>query len=225
MSLRDHVRRVKFPTALPSLRHPLPQSTQSLVVVVADVDSDQLRQLSTSRPGHFPGTVPSSTMTMFDFLSLSVFQLLSILSFVTSVLAILRMGTGSFHRLSPKFETSTVPQASAVMTAARQWSWSSLPSSFSLNALIGEDEEVKDTEKDLSGYSAGAELVRMDWRSDKPFSGMHVCSCRPTPRSDSPPVSPVPYSQPPLSMAKLIMARHVSCIFFLASVDRCLTLK
>lgn len=128
-------------------------------------------------------------MTMFDVLSLSVFQLLSILSLVTSVLAVLRMGTGSLHRLSHKFETSSVAQPSTAMTAAKTWSWSSLPASFSLNALIGEDEEVRDAEKELSvsGYSAGAELVRMDWRSEKQLSrrssfiGRCVATMRPYP--------------------------------------------
>ncbi|TCD67171.1 hypothetical protein EIP91_000397 [Steccherinum ochraceum] len=131
---------------------------------------------------------------MSDLLSISLFQLLSVLSFLTSVVAVFRMGAG-FHRLQ-QFKFDSGAPATVSQPVTRPWSWSGLPTvSFSINALIGEDEEVqRDAERELSvpSYSAGTELVRMNWRAEKSMSTL-------------PPLS---YAQPPLSMAKLIMSRH-----------------
>lgn len=134
---------------------------------------------------------------MSDFLSLSLFQLLSVLSFLTSVIAVLRLGPGSLHRFSHKYE----PQVSASSTEMgvgadkpASWSWSltGLPVSFSLSTLIGDEEPGQDAEDDVEKLSAGAsQVVRMNWQLAKPRS--------------APPIQP---SHPPVSMAKLIMSRH-----------------
>ncbi len=114
---------------------------------------------------------------MSDFLSLSLFQLLSVLSFLTSVIAVLRLGPGSLHRFSHKYE----PQVSASSTEMgvgadkpASWSWSltGLPVSFSWSTLIGDEEPGQDAEDDVEKLSAGAsQVVRMNWQLAKPRSG------------------------------------------------------
>ncbi|KAI0078052.1 hypothetical protein K474DRAFT_1706778 [Panus rudis PR-1116 ss-1] len=134
---------------------------------------------------------------MTDFLSISLLQLLSVLSFVTSVFAVVRVGTGPLHRLSQhKFDWGITRSAVAMQDSAAatlKWSWNGLPVSFSLNTILGEDEEEgkeSSATTHLGGYSGGAQLVRMNWQTSK-----HV--------------PPITYSsQTPISMAKLIMSRH-----------------
>ncbi|EJF59896.1 hypothetical protein DICSQDRAFT_148228 [Dichomitus squalens LYAD-421 SS1] len=125
---------------------------------------------------------------MSDFLSLSVLQLLSVLSFLTSVLAVVCVGSGSFHRLAHRVEHGVdAPAPDMSITSGKHpiWNWSGLPVSFSLDTLIGEDEEPQ-------GYVGGTELTRMDWQ----------VTARPR-------IVTTPYeSRVPMSMAKLIMTRH-----------------
>ena len=71
-------------------------------------------------------------------LFVSFLQILSVLSFFTSVLALVRVGSVSFHRLSHKFEAQPQQMGVASDAKAPLWNWSG---SFSLGSLIGEDEE------------------------------------------------------------------------------------
>ncbi|CAL1710167.1 unnamed protein product [Somion occarium] len=128
---------------------------------------------------------------MSELLSLSVIQLLSIFSFFTSVFAVLRVGSGSFHRLSHKFESDVARPAADLNVGTAKWSWSGLPVSFSLNTILGEDETKERSHEALGGYTGGGQLVRMNWQTTK----QHV-----------PPS--IYYQQTPISMAKLIMSRH-----------------
>ncbi|EKM57241.1 uncharacterized protein PHACADRAFT_254904 [Phanerochaete carnosa HHB-10118-sp] len=132
---------------------------------------------------------PALSFTMGDLFSLSFLQILSVLSFLTSALALVRVGSVSFHRLSHKFEAQTQSMGVASDNKAPIWNWS-IGGSFSLGALIGEDEEEELCT--TAGYTGGSELMRMDWQMSKPVT-VHL---------------PPRYSQPPISMAKLIMQRH-----------------
>ncbi|KAM5546099.1 hypothetical protein V8D89_000225 [Ganoderma adspersum] len=134
---------------------------------------------------------------MSELLSLSVLQLLSVLSFLTSVLAVVCVGSGSLHRLAHRVEPGVdtpTPDMDLDMSLTSGpgkhplWNWSGLPVSFSLDSLIGEEEKEQP-----SGYVGGTELTRMDWQVSAARSRI-VAS---------------PYeSRVPMSMAKLIMTRH-----------------
>ncbi|KAI0786922.1 hypothetical protein C8Q75DRAFT_252876 [Abortiporus biennis] len=135
---------------------------------------------------------------MSDLLSLSLFQLLSVISFLTSVFAVLRVG-GSLHKLSNRFEHDVAHSPTDLpdgKSAMWNWSLSGLPVSFSLNTLIGDDESVNDETKDLEGYSDGSQelVLPLDWKA---------------PKSSNRALPPMQFTQPPASMAKLIMSRHV----------------
>lgn len=135
---------------------------------------------------------PAPLFAMGDIFSLSVLQILSVLSFLTSVLAVVCVGSGSLYRLSHKIEADVNQPPSEMNVAGAKvplWNWSA---SFSLGSLIGDDddEEVGGT----PGYTGGSDLVRMDWHVSRP-----VRVIQPQP----------PLAQPPVSMAKLIMSRHL----------------
>lgn len=106
---------------------------------------------------------------MSDLLSISLFQFLSILSLVTSVFAVVRVGSGSFHRLSHKFD-SDVTRSVLNVGSSPKWSWSGLPMSFSLNTILGEDDRKEHIQEELAvgGYTAGSQLVRMNWQAARP---------------------------------------------------------
>lgn len=110
---------------------------------------------------------------MSDWFSLSVLQILSVLSFVTSLLAVVRVGAGSFHRLQHKFDASAADMNVAPEVKLPMWNWkvSGLPVSFSLGSILGEDEQ-EETETGLAGYTGGSTLVRMDWQVVHSQSGM-----------------------------------------------------
>ncbi|KAI0819900.1 hypothetical protein BC628DRAFT_1400473 [Trametes gibbosa] len=124
---------------------------------------------------------------MSEILSLSLLQLLSVFSFLTSVLAVVCVGSGSLHKL--RFD-SGVDAAAADMSLNpgkhQLWNWSHLPASFSINSLIGDDEP-----EEHNGYVGGSELARMDWQVGRPRIVTQTFD-----------------SQGPMSMAKLIMSRH-----------------
>ncbi|KAH9933091.1 hypothetical protein B0H21DRAFT_699550 [Amylocystis lapponica] len=133
---------------------------------------------------------------MSDLLSLSVFQVLSVLSFFTSVLAVVCVGSGSLHRLSHKlgadFNMPVQAPVTADMLKQHLWSWNGLsPVSFSLGTLIGEDAQERGMKSILGGYIGGGDLMRMNWQVGRPRFG-----------------PPVYDAHAPLSMAKLIMSRH-----------------
>lgn len=111
---------------------------------------------------------PALSFTMGDLFSLSFLQILSVLSFLTSVLALVRVGSVSFHRLSHKFEAQTQQMGVASDTKAPLWNWN-LGGSFSLGSLIGEDEEEEVAS--TGGYTGGSDLMRMDWQVTRPISG------------------------------------------------------
>ena len=115
---------------------------------------------------------------MSDLLSLSVLQLLSVFSFLTSVLAVVCVGSGSLHRLAHRVEPGVdapAPEMSITSGKHPLWNWSGLPVSFSLDTLIGEDEEPQ-------GYVGGTELTRMDWQvSARPRIGAHILRCKLSP--------------------------------------------
>ena len=146
---------------------------------------------------------------MSDLLSLSVLQLLSVFSFLTSVLAVVCVGSGSLHRLAHRVEPGVdapAPEMSITSGKHPLWNWSGLPVSFSLDTLIGEDEEPQ-------GYVGGTELTRMDWQVSRSRIGVFPCPTplvRPVSVSCPSPVTQTYDSRAPMSMAKLIMSRHVS---------------
>ncbi|RDX52435.1 hypothetical protein OH76DRAFT_1554144 [Lentinus brumalis] len=165
------------------------------------------RQLSSSSPAasaSAESTVPPTSTqaspasprprlsTMSELLSLSVLQLLSVFSFLTSVLAVVCVGSGSLHRLAHRVEPGVDAAPDMSITSGKHplWNWSGLPVSFSLDSLIGEDEQ-----EEPSGYVGGTELTRMDWQVSR-----------------SQFVTPTYDSRAPMSMAKLIMSRHVSTL-------------
>jgi hypothetical protein len=178
-----------------------------------------------------PTSVLSSApfFAMGDLFSLSILQILSVLSFFTSVLAVVRVGSGSLYRLSHKFEAhlnQQTPEMNVVSDAkAPLWNWS-LGGSLSIGSLIGEDEE-EELGKDRR-YTGGSDLVRMDWqvaRSISSTSRPHYCQPWPADLFSCSLLVQLPpqYSQPPISMAKLIMSRHVSRYFQLHFIVPLLT--
>ncbi|PSS37962.1 hypothetical protein PHLCEN_2v189 [Hermanssonia centrifuga] len=116
---------------------------------------------------------------MGDLFSISILQILSVLSFVTSILAVLRVGSVSLHRLSHKFEADVArpaPEMAVGNPAKWNWSLSGLPVSFSIGTLIGEDEG-EEHENGMGGYTGGTDLVRMDWQISRPRTGTtKICS-------------------------------------------------
>ncbi|KAI0357715.1 hypothetical protein OH77DRAFT_1519085 [Trametes cingulata] len=135
---------------------------------------------------------------MSELFSLSVLQLLSVFSFLTSVLAVVCVGSGSLHKL--RFESGVDSSASDMsITPGKHhlWTWSGLPAGFSIGSLIGENEQ-----DDSSGYVGGSELSRMDWQVGRPRLVTQTFD-----------------SRAPMSMAKLIMSRHVSTLFSISSRD------
>lgn len=123
---------------------------------------------------------PAPLFAMGDIFSLSVLQILSVLSFLTSVLAVVCVGSGSLYRLSHKIEADVNQPPSEMNVAGAKvplWNWSA---SFSLGSLIGDDddEEVGGT----PGYTGGSDLVRMDWHVSRPVRG----TCPHFPRSCAP---------------------------------------
>ena len=154
---------------------------------------------------------------MGDLMSLSVLQVLSVLSLLTSLFAVVRVGAGSLHRFSHKFEANLNRPPSEMNIAdgkAPLWNWN-LGGSFSLGSLIGEDEEEEVGRN--AGYTGGSDLMRMDWQVSRPVTGTsphrHHRVPQTSQRSPLPPLLtvqiPPQFSQPPISMAKLIMSRHV----------------
>lgn len=156
---------------------------------------------------------------MSDPFSLSFLQIFSILSFFTSCLALICVG--SVHRLhqhkffNPNTQPSGISQAQVDGKSAQTqqiWSWtlSGLPV-LSLNAIIGEDEaEYGTTEEGLSVgglESIGHQVLKMNWPSTKVTETLVAPSIAPPPSKRL--LSPPPlFSQTPASMAKLIMSRH-----------------
>ncbi|EED78327.1 predicted protein [Postia placenta Mad-698-R] len=126
-------------------------------------------------------------------MSLSILQVLSVLSFLTSILAVLHVGAGPLHRLSSKFDADVHPASHLNLNVGKQhlWNWSGLPVSFSLSTFIGDESREQGSEKGVSGYMGGSDLVRMNWQVGRPRLVPQVYN-----------------SQPPLSMAKIIMSRH-----------------
>ncbi|KIP10755.1 hypothetical protein PHLGIDRAFT_196459 [Phlebiopsis gigantea 11061_1 CR5-6] len=107
---------------------------------------------------------------MADLFSLSFLQILSLLSFLTSVFAVVCVGAGSLHRLSHKLEANLNRPPSQMNIAGEKtplWNWN-LGGSFSLGSLIGEDEEVE--VGGARGYTGGSDLMRMNWQISKPVT-------------------------------------------------------
>ncbi|KZT64223.1 hypothetical protein DAEQUDRAFT_815132 [Daedalea quercina L-15889] len=129
---------------------------------------------------------------MCEILSFSVFQVLSVLSFFTSILAVLHVGAGSLHRLSNKFEADlNLPQLSLNTGKPHLWNWSGLPMSFSLSSILGEESQERSVDEKGLGYMGGSDLVKVNWQVGRARLGPQFYE-----------------SQPPLSMAKVIMSRH-----------------
>ena len=117
---------------------------------------------------------------MGDFLSLSLLQVISLVSFITSILAVVRVGSVSFNRLSQHKFAADVPQPESDYNAHASlklpswninWSLSGLPASFSLGTLLGEDESQPELDEKggigHGGYTGGADLCRMDWQLNR----------------------------------------------------------
>ncbi|KAI0366520.1 hypothetical protein BV20DRAFT_971659 [Pilatotrama ljubarskyi] len=125
---------------------------------------------------------------MSELFSLSVLQLLSVFSFLTSVLAVVCVGSGSLHklRLESGVESPSASDVSITPGKHHLWTWSGLPAAFSIGSLIGEHDQ-----DDNSAYVGGSELSRMDWQVGRPRLVTQTFD-----------------SRAPMSMAKLIMSRH-----------------
>ena len=136
----------------------------------------------------FSDTAPPSVLQppdMGDLFSLSFLQIISILSFLTSVLAVVRVGSVSLHRLSqqqkwaadvPRPESDYTAQANLKLPSwSLNWSLGGLPASFSIDSLIGEDDgQPQIVEKSSvlhGGYNGGSPLSRMDWQLSRPRIG------------------------------------------------------
>ncbi|KAH9834783.1 uncharacterized protein C8Q71DRAFT_124231 [Rhodofomes roseus] len=131
---------------------------------------------------------------MFEILSFSVLQVLSVISFLTSILAVLHVGAGSLHRLSNKFEADlNLPQLSLHTGKPHLWNWSGLPASFSLSSILGEESQEQSADEKGLRYMGGSDFSRVHWQVGRSRFGPQFYD-----------------SQPPLSMAKVIMSRHVS---------------
>ncbi|KAI8989007.1 hypothetical protein BD414DRAFT_485683 [Trametes punicea] len=104
---------------------------------------------------------------MSDLFSFSVLQLLSVFSFLTSVLAVVCVGSGSLQKLAHRVDSGVDSSSTSDITITpgkhHLWNWSGLPVSFSIGSLIGEDER-----QDSNGYVGGSELSRMDWQVGQP---------------------------------------------------------
>ncbi|GBE83349.1 hypothetical protein BKA93DRAFT_732512 [Sparassis latifolia] len=134
---------------------------------------------------------------MCEILSLSVLQVVSVLSFLTSILAVLCVGSGSLyrlsHRLDAKFEAEVGSQLMSAEAWKPLWNWSGFPVSFSLGSIVGEDEK-RTTNNGYSGYIGGGDLVRMNWQVSRQRSAVsHIFDIK---------------GYAPISMAKIIMSRH-----------------
>ncbi|KAI0634602.1 hypothetical protein C8Q77DRAFT_1113437 [Trametes polyzona] len=123
---------------------------------------------------------------MSELLSLSVLQLLSVFSFLTSVLAVVCVGSGSLHKL--RVDSGVASSSGMTLASGKHqlWNWSGLPAAFSINSLLGEDDQ-----EEPHGYVGGSELTRMDWQVGRPRIVAQTFEAR-----------------GPMSMAKLIMSRH-----------------
>ncbi|KAI9060028.1 hypothetical protein FKP32DRAFT_1595776 [Trametes sanguinea] len=127
---------------------------------------------------------------MSDVLSFSLLQLISVFSFLTSILAVVCVNSGSLQKLAHRVDhgvDSSSASDIAIAPGKHLWNWSGLPVSFSIGSLLGEDEQT-----DTTGYVGGSELSRMDWQVGQ-----------------SRLVTDLPDSRVPISMAKLIMSRHM----------------
>ena len=131
--------------------------------------------------GSVIGLIPRATLAptlefaMGDWFSLSVLQILSIVSFVTSLFAVARAGSVTLGRWQHKFEANIQQPAANVAASVKvpMWSWkvSGLPVSFSLGSILGEDEEQDEGKDSMVGYHGGSMLVRMDWQLSRPATG------------------------------------------------------
>ena len=96
-----------------------------------------------------------------------------------AVLAVVRVGSGSLHRFSNKFEAHLNQQTPEMNVAgdskAPLWNWS-LGGSLSLGSLIGEDEDEELGKN--GGYTGGSDLVRMNWQVARPVSSRCLTRCR-----------------------------------------------
>ncbi|KAI0719745.1 hypothetical protein C8T65DRAFT_568596 [Cerioporus squamosus] len=193
--LSSHLPALSSPFSLASsLRRPPRQPSSSTPAASASAHST-VPPTSTQASPALPRPRLS---TMSDVLSLSVLQLLSVFSFLTSVLAVVCVGSGSLHRLAHRVEPGVdAPAPDMSITSGKHplWNWSGLPVSFSLDSLIGEDEQ-----EEPAGYVGGTELTRMDWQVSRSRF-----------------VTQTYDSRAPMSMAKLIMSRHVSTLFGLVT--------
>ncbi|KAH9848145.1 hypothetical protein C2E23DRAFT_740273 [Lenzites betulinus] len=183
-----------FPQLGPVLDHPrLPGSSSSSSAASSFSprpldDDDDAGTLGLPRP-------PATALTMSEILSLSLLQLLSVFSFLTSVLAVVCVGSGSLHKFRLDSAVSSATTDMSLAPGKHQlWNWSHLPVSFSINSLIGDDEP-----EEHNGYVGGSELARMDWQVGR-----------------SRLVAQTFDSRGPMSMAKLIMSRHVSTLFIVS---------
>jgi hypothetical protein len=167
----------------PSLRQPSSPSAHPSASLVAAVDGQVTNYSVQDALAH--GSVfglcplailaPAFEFAMGDWFSLSVLQILSVLSFATSLLAVVRVGSASIGRLQHKFEAHVPQQPVAnVATSAKipMWSWkvSGLPVSFSLGSILGEDER-EEGQDSMGDYEGGSKLVRMDWQVARPAIG------------------------------------------------------
>lgn len=148
------------------LRPPRQLSSSSFAASASAAST--LQQTSTQAS---PASPRLRLSTMSEILSLSLLQLLSVFSFLTSVLAVVCVGSGSLHRLAHRVESGVdtpAPDMSITSGKSPLWNWSGLPVSFSLDSLIGEDEQLEEPK----GYVGGTELTRMDWQVSRSRFGV-----------------------------------------------------
>lgn len=187
-----------------------PPRQQSSSFLAASASAESTPQPTSTQAS--PASPRLRLSTMSEILSLSVLQLLSVFSFLTSVLAVVCVGSGSLHRLAHRVESGVdTPAPDMSITSGKHplWNWSGIPVSFSLDTLIGEDDQ-----EESKGYVGGTELTRMDWQVSRSRYGTCPLRARlPCSSSYCPPPPLVTHtydSRVPMSMAKLIMSRHVS---------------
>ena len=114
---------------------------------------------------------------MCELLSFSVLQVLSVLSFLTSILAVLHVGAGSLHRLSHKFEADlNLPQLSLNTGKPHLWNWS-VPASFSLSSILGEESQERTADEKGLRYMGGSDLVRVNWQVGRARLGEPLPVC------------------------------------------------
>lgn len=141
----------------------------------ASAETQRARDLSTGPFTQQQQRRTASTVsTMCEIMSLSILQVLSVLSFLTSILAVLHVGAGPLHRLSSKFDADVHPASHLNLNVGKQhlWNWSGLPVSFSLGTFIGDESREHGSEKGVSGYIGGSDLVRMNWQVGRPRLGV-----------------------------------------------------